>query len=99
MCSTEHRYVEISFARTGCDKGRVWSGANFIEVWNETIMVSCYTILQSVWQDGKRAGKIIGFVNFFRFDSDPGKEIRRHQDKCHEEHFQYGRNQGENVRN
>ena len=41
-------------------------GTNFIEVWNETIMVSCYTILQSVWQDGKRAGKIIGFVNFFQ---------------------------------
>ena len=53
------------------------------------MMVSCYTILQSVWQDGKRAGKIIGFVNFF-FDSDPGKEVRRHQGKCHSEHFRDG---------
>ena len=34
--------------------------------------------------------KSLDSSTFFRFDSDPGKEIRRHQDKCHAEHFRDG---------
>lgn len=71
-------------------------GENFIEVFGTKhkhgFMLHNRSIFSRCGRTEREQGRSLDSSAFFRFDSDPGKEIRRHQDKCHAARFRDGTN-------